>query len=129
MRYVLFLVVAVLVSFVPQAQAADLSASLARMDAIIKEMQTLRTEFAKISESVPVSTVALVPAPAVLGAQSQSFFTQSLAVGETKVILKKFKNFWLLTLRFTRMELLQVSLVQRQRKVSKTSKLVLDLVL
>jgi peptidoglycan hydrolase-like protein with peptidoglycan-binding domain len=61
------------------------------MDAIIKEMQTLRGEFAKLTETTPVT--ALTPAPAVLGASSgKSFFTQSLELGETNSDIKKIQK-------------------------------------
>lgn len=75
---------------IPSVHAADISASLARMDAIIKEMQTLRDEFAKISA---VATVpAVQPSGSVLGAQSSSFFTQKLELGETNSDIKKIQK-------------------------------------
>jgi peptidoglycan hydrolase-like protein with peptidoglycan-binding domain len=75
---------------IPQAQAADISASLARMDAIIKEMQTLRDEFAKLS-AVTVAP-AVQPSGSVLGAQLSSFFTQKLELGETNSDIKKIQK-------------------------------------
>ncbi len=75
---------------IPQAHAADISASLARMDAIIKEMQTLRDEFAKLSAVTTAPTVQ--PSGSVLGAQSNSFFTQKLELGETNSDIKKIQK-------------------------------------
>jgi peptidoglycan hydrolase-like protein with peptidoglycan-binding domain len=75
---------------VPQVHATDISASLARMDAIIKEMQTLRDEFAKLS-AVTV-TPAVQPSGSVLGTQANSFFTQKLELGETNSDIKKIQK-------------------------------------
>ncbi len=73
------------VSTVSNVYAVDVSASLSRMDAIIAEMQKLRAEFATLAS---VSTVPQ-PASAVLGASTKSFFTQSLALGETNSDIAK----------------------------------------
>ena len=85
----LMMIVSITVS-IPQVYASDMSASLARMDAIIKEMQSLRAEFASLSTAVNVSTV--VPKGEVLGAQSTSFFTQKLELGETNSDIKKMQK-------------------------------------
>jgi peptidoglycan hydrolase-like protein with peptidoglycan-binding domain len=63
---------------VRSAHAADYSAVLARMDAIIKEMNALREEFQTLSATLPSS-----PSGEVLGAHDSKIFTHSLEVGET----------------------------------------------
>lgn len=83
----LFVVLFCVVTFVPKAHASTMAASLARMDAIIKEIQALREEFARLSSS-PIVT----PTPSVLGATAKSFFTQSLALGETNSDIKKIQK-------------------------------------
>lgn len=62
------------------AHAATYSASLARMDALILEMQKIRAEFALLASSGGVQT----PAPgAVLGASTSPVLTDELAFGVT----------------------------------------------
>ncbi|MEZ4200717.1 MAG: peptidoglycan-binding protein [Candidatus Paceibacterota bacterium] len=64
----------------PVAQAANVSDILARMDEIIKEMQSLRTEFDGLSAQVPANGST---AGSVLGAQTSARLTQTIAYGET----------------------------------------------
>ena len=75
---------------VPQAYASDMSVSLARMDAIIKEMQSLRAEFASLSSAATVP--AVTQKGNVLGAQATAFFTQKLELGETNSDIKKIQK-------------------------------------
>ena len=91
MRQSIFLTLALLIMALPlTTHASSMSESLARMDAIIKEMQTLRAEFASIA-GAPIA-VATPPAGAVLGAQSKTFFTQSLETGVTNSDIKKIQK-------------------------------------
>ena len=89
MRYIVITSLAFFIAFAPGSQAATVADSLSRMDAIIKEIEALRAEFVKLSESPIAKPVLVAPAPAVLGAQSKSFFTQSLELGETNSDIKK----------------------------------------
>lgn len=74
---------------VPQAHAQDASAVVSRMDAIIKQMEELRAEFAAL-----VSSISGTPTPAVQGASSSAkpVFTQSLANGETNEDIKRIQK-------------------------------------
>lgn len=95
MRYQFLLVALMVVAGVhvaaPHAYAADMSASLARMDAIIKEMQSLRAEFALLSTTVVSPSVQ--PSGAVLGTQSSKpMLTQKLELGETNSDIKKIQK-------------------------------------
>jgi peptidoglycan hydrolase-like protein with peptidoglycan-binding domain len=92
MRYSVILLLALVLSAAPNAQAASVTESLARMDAIIKEMQTLRNEFARLSTAAEVPSVPKPQSGTVLGAQSKSFFTQSLDAGETNSDIKKIQK-------------------------------------
>lgn len=89
MRYFLPLFIfsiALVVAITPSAHA-DVQASLVRMDAIIKEIQSLREEFAKLA-----SVQAVVPLPAVLGASTKSVLTQNIVLGETNSDIKKIQK-------------------------------------
>lgn len=71
-------------TFAPKAEAADVSAVVARMDVIIKQMEALKAEFAALASSIPSA-----PSGAVLGSQSSApVFTQSLQQGETNDDIK-----------------------------------------
>lgn len=61
------------------AQSADFSAALKRMDAIIAEMNALRSEFATLAGKVGVS----VPTPAVQGVTTTSVLGDDLRYGST----------------------------------------------
>lgn len=69
----------------PHAEAADLSAALKRMDAIIAEMQSLRAEFASL-----VSVTS--PVPAVQGSVSGSVLGADLAFGSTNDDIKRIQT-------------------------------------
>lgn len=71
----------------PQAHAQDASAVVSRMDAIIKQMEALKAEFAALVSAVK-------PSGAVLGAQTSSkpVFTMSLEPGETNDDIKKIQK-------------------------------------
>ena len=75
---VLLCVLSPVVAFKAEA-VVNVTLSLSRMDAIIKEMQALRTEFAALSQATAVGQSS----GAVLGASASSVFTQSLEVGAT----------------------------------------------
>jgi peptidoglycan hydrolase-like protein with peptidoglycan-binding domain len=92
MRYIVLTSLAFFIAFAPGSHAATVADSLSRMDAIIKEIEALRTEFVKLSESPIAKPILAAPAPAVLGAQSKSFFTQSLELGETNSDIKKIQK-------------------------------------
>ena len=90
MRYRLFPILFLLISVFPATtHASNMTNSLARMDAIITEMQSLRAEFASLA--IATSAVSS-PTGAVLGAQSTSFFTKSLKEGETNSDIKKIQK-------------------------------------
>lgn len=72
------------------AQAYDTATAVARMDAIIKEMQALRVEFETLSAAVPAAPS--VPAGAVLGSSAETYFTMSLEPGETNADIKKIQQ-------------------------------------
>lgn len=69
------------------ANAADITATLSRMDAIIKEMQALRSEFASLA-----GTASTPHSGAVLGASTKVFLTKSLEVGETNTDIAKIQK-------------------------------------
>ncbi len=90
MRYYLSLFifsVALVVAITPSTHAADVQASLVRMDAIIKEIQSLREEFAKLA-----SVQGGAPQPTVLGASIKSVLTQNIVLGETNSDIKKIQK-------------------------------------
>lgn len=78
-------------AFVPTASASTITDSLARMDAIIKEMTALRAEFASLTSAVSTAPTTQ-PAGEVLGTTASSFFTQSLEVGATNSDIKKIQK-------------------------------------
>lgn len=89
---IVFLVLLAVFTFggVQKADAvADTSAVVSRMDVIIKQMEALKAEFAALVASTGTPTV---PTGAVLGAQSKSIFTQSLAVGATNSDIEKIQD-------------------------------------
>lgn len=65
--------------FMVSAQTTELTEALKRMDAIIAEMNALRSEFSKLASQVGVST----PAPAVQGTVSGGVLGDDLAYGST----------------------------------------------
>lgn len=91
MRYLLLLFIVTALSFstfsASKVEAADVTAALARMDAIIKEIQLLRTEFASLAQ-----TSSQVPSGAVLGASAKASLTQSLELGVTNSDIKKIQK-------------------------------------
>ena len=95
MRYQLvtlfFLTFVSIFAFVPKASASTITDSLARMDAIIKEMTALRAEFASLTSAVSTAPTTQ-PAGVVLGTTAESFFTQSLEVGATNSDIKKIQK-------------------------------------
>ena len=72
-----------------RAHGADIAQSLAKMDALIKEMQALRAEFAALAGAAPS---VVTPSGSVLGAQTKTFFTQSLALGVTNSDIEKIQK-------------------------------------
>ena len=71
----------------PLAHAQDASAVVSRMDAIIKQMEALKAEFAALVS-------AIKPSGVVLGSQAstKSVFTMSLDPGETNDDIKKIQK-------------------------------------
>ncbi len=67
-------------SFAPQAKAVTtMEEALARMDAIITQMQALRDEFASLAQTISSTT----PAPAVLGSTSKKILGDDVRFGQT----------------------------------------------
>jgi tetratricopeptide (TPR) repeat protein len=77
-------------AFAPPIQAANLADSLKRVDALIMEMQALRTEFASLLAAA--GTPAVVATPTVLGAVSESTLGDDVAFGSTNEDIKKIQT-------------------------------------
>ena len=84
----LFVIALGFTTVAPQVHAVDMSTALKRMDAIIAEMQALRTEFASLSSVTTVSA----PSPAVQGAVSGGVLGDDLAFGSTNDDIKRIQK-------------------------------------
>lgn len=71
--------------------AQDVSSALARMDAIIKQMEQLRTEFVALSASLG-SAPTPSAVPTVLGAQTKKYLTQDLSYGVTNSDIERIQR-------------------------------------
>lgn len=79
---------AIVILTAPAAQAATVADSLARMDAIIAEMQKLRAEFALLA-ALPTTPAG---SGAVLGAQTTAVLTKDLSVGATNSDIERIQK-------------------------------------
>ena len=85
-----FLLVVMVVPLSAHAQTVDLQTALTRMNAIIAEMEKLRTEFAALAATTGQTTTTATPA--VLGAQTSAVFTETLEFGETNNDIKRIQK-------------------------------------
>lgn len=74
-----------------EAQTANVSDMVARMNAIIEEMQTLQTEFASLAASLQGQPTP-APTPQVQGVSTAAVFSKSLVFGETNDDIKNIQT-------------------------------------